>query len=155
MTLSDARLPTALVGLALAFLIGCTEDPNRIVLEPRGGSPVAVTVELATTPESRQLGLMYRSELGPERGMLFVFPEKEPRSFWMRNTKIPLDILYVEDDGTIVNVHERTTPFSEKSLPSAAPVRFVLEVEGGFCEKHGVRAGDRVRLGDLARAPRT
>ena len=85
--------------------------------------------------------------------MLFIFPERAQQSFWMRNTKTPLDILYLADDGRIVRIHERTVPFSEQGLPSDEPVRFVLEVPGGFSAEHGVRAGDRVELGELAAHP--
>jgi uncharacterized membrane protein (UPF0127 family) len=114
---------------------------------------VQVAVELATTPDSRQLGLMYRTSLAPRSGMLFIFPRRTNQSFWMRNTKIPLDIMYIADDGRIVRIHERTVPFSEQGLPSGEPVRFVLEVPGGFSAEHGVRAGDRVELGTLATSP--
>jgi len=145
-----------LVAIAIALLSSCrSEARDQVVIEPDGGAPIAVSVELATTPETRALGLMYRTELGPNHGMLFLFPDEQPLSFWMRNTKIPLDILYVDDDGRIVNVYESTTPFSEEVLPSSRPARFVLEVEGGFCERHGVGPGDLVRLGSLRHRPAT
>lgn len=136
--------------LAIALLASCRPTAgDHVVLEPKSGDPVTVTVEVVATPQARQLGLMYRDELGPNSGMLFLFPAAQPLSFWMRNTKIPLDILYLADDGRILNIHERTTPFSEKGLPSAGPSRIVLEVDGGFCAEHGIAAGDYVRLGDL------
>lgn len=122
-----------------------------MTVRPRAGDPVSVAVEIAATPGARELGLMYRDGLAPDTGMLFVFPRREPQSFWMRNTKIPLDIFFVDDSGEIVRIHRRTTPFSEAPLPSDRPVRFVLEVEGGFAERHGVSEGDRVELGGLAR----
>ena len=141
-----------LAAVALCLATNCSSEAgDQVVLRPAQGEPVKVAVELATTPSTRRMGLMYRSELGPKKGMLFVFPQKGPQAFWMRNTKIPLDILYLADDGRIVNFYANTTPFSEKSLPSEEPVRFVLEVEGGFCEKHGIRPGDTVELGKLAR----
>jgi hypothetical protein len=126
---------------------------NQVMLEPAAGKPVPVEVELATTPEARQLGLMYRDHLAPGTGMLFIFPAPAPQSFWMKNTKIPLDILFIDDAGKIVRLHARTTPFSEASLPSDAPVRFVLEVPGGYSAEVGIREGDTVRLGDLANHP--
>jgi len=145
--------------LALAVLLivlpGCrtSRAADTVELVTSRGKSIPVAVELATTPESRQLGLMYRDHLAAGDGMLFVFPQAAPQSFWMRNTKIPLDILFIDDDGRIVRIHERTTPFSEAGLPSGVPVRFVLEVPGGYCDDVGVAEGDKVVLGDLARHP--
>ncbi len=142
-------------GLILLLLHGCSPSSaaSTVALQPASGSAIPVEVELAATPEARQLGLMYRDHLAPGKGMLFVFPQAAPQSFWMRNTKIPLDILFIDDDGRIVRIHERTTPFSEAGLPSGAPVRFVLEVPGGYCDDVGVGEGDKVLLGDLAKHP--
>jgi uncharacterized protein len=116
---------------------------------------VTVTVELATTPSARSYGLMFRQDLAPSTGMLFVFPQAAPQQFWMHNTQIPLDIMYLQDDGRIVRIYERTTPLSDTALPSGTPVRFVLEVAGGFSAEHGVRVGDTVELGPLAHTPST
>jgi hypothetical protein len=125
----------------------------RLRIVPRSGAPIDVAVELATSPEKRTFGLMYRRELGPRAGMLFVFPKAEPQQFWMHNTQIPLDILYVDDRGTIARIYERTTPMSDSPLPSGAAVRFVLELAGGFCAEHGVKQGDTIELGALAKTP--
>lgn len=143
--------------VALLVLAGCrgSHAGAQVELVAGSGQVVPVAVELATTPEARQLGLMYREHLAAGSGMLFVFPRSAPQSFWMRNTKIPLDILFIDDAGKIVRLHARTTPYSEDSLPSDAPVRFVLEVPGGFCADHGIREGDTVRLGALATHPST
>ena len=141
--------------LALAVLLASCRSAagDHVVLEPTDGAPVTVAVEVVSTPQARQLGLMYREKLAADSGMLFLFPASQPLSFWMRNTKISLDILYLAEDGKILNIHERTTPFSEEGLPSAGPSRLVLEVDGGFCAQHGIRAGDHVRLGDLSARP--
>jgi hypothetical protein len=142
------------LGVGLAAASACARDRgHQVQLQPANGKAVPVAVELATTPEGRQLGLMYRDSLAPGKGMLFVFPKAGLQGFWMRNTKIPLDIVYIADDGRIAHVARRTEPFSEKSLPSGEPVRFVLEVPGGFMDEHGVTEGDRVELGDLAATP--
>lgn len=162
--MTTARLPLgsfprglarrASVLVLLVLLAGCeSATADTVLLQPSKGAAVPVEVELATTPETRQLGLMYRDRLDPGKGMLFVFPKAAPQSFWMKNTRIPLDILFLDDAGRIVRMHERTTPFSEASLPSGAPVRFVLEVPGGYSAGVGLREGDTVRLGDLATTP--
>jgi uncharacterized membrane protein (UPF0127 family) len=148
-----------IAALALAVSLvaapGCRASgaSDSVSVVPSAGQPVTVAVEIAATPQARELGLMYRDSLGPTSGMLFVFPAKAPQAFWMRNTRIPLDIMFIADDGRIVRIHRRTTPFSETGLPSGEPVRFVLEVEGGFSDEHGVQEGDRVDLGRLATTP--
>ena len=89
---------------------------------------------------------MYRRELPELQGMLFLFPREAPLSFWMKNTPLPLDIIFINAAHTIVSLAENTTPFSENPLPSGNPVQFVLEVNGGFCQRHGVAVGDRVEF---------
>jgi uncharacterized membrane protein (UPF0127 family) len=144
------------LALLLALLSSCRASraaAGTVELVSNSGKVIPVAVELATTPDARQLGLMYREQLDPGKGMLFIFPASAPQSFWMKNTKIPLDILFIDDTGKIVRIHARTTPFSEASLPSDAPVRFVLEVPGGYCADNAVAEGDTVRLGALATFP--
>jgi uncharacterized protein len=150
------RLAAAALATALLFVAtGCAAAPGgpSVTLRPASGPAVPIRVELAATPDARELGLMYRETLAPDAGMLFVFPRREPVSFWMKNTKLPLDIVFIADDGEIVKIHASTKPFSEAPLPSVKPVRFVLEVAGGTCAAHGVKEGDRVELGALAQAP--
>lgn len=139
-------------GLAL-LLSACEPSGPSVHIHPARGPDVTVGVELATDPSSRSFGLMYRNELGADRGMLFVFPAAEPQSFWMKNTPLPLDILFIAEGGRIARIHARTTPYSETPLPSETPVRFVLEVNGGFTEQHGIREGDHVDLGALSQTP--
>jgi uncharacterized membrane protein (UPF0127 family) len=127
----------------------------QIQLLPLGGAPVPVVVEVVATPSLRQRGLMYREELPEGHGMLFIFPASTPLSFWMKNTLIPLDILFIEEGGRIVRIHQNTTPHSEAPLPSGAPARFVLEVAGGWTARIGVREGDTVEFGPLTNHPAT
>ena len=87
---------------------------------------------------------MYRSELKRGTGMWFVFAQDKPRSFWMRNTQIPLDIVYINGAGEIVRVVKNTTPYSERGLPSGAPARYVLEVNAGEAKPLGLIKGGRV-----------
>jgi uncharacterized membrane protein (UPF0127 family) len=155
MTRATTRTAVVALALLLALLASChaSRAAGTVELASRSGKVIPVAVELASTPDARQLGLMYRDQLEPGNGMLFIFPASAPQSFWMKNTKIPLDILFIDDTGKIVRLHARTTPFSEESLPSDAPVRFVLEVPGGYCADNGIGEGDTVRLGGLASYP--
>ena len=101
-------------------------------------------VELATSPEQRTQGLMFRRTLGPDAGMLFDFGHTEPVAMWMKNTLIPLDMLFIGSDGTVINIAQRTVPGSLTPIPSAKPVRFVLEVAGGTASRLGIKPGDKV-----------
>ena len=133
--------------LVLWLLCACASSSlPQVVLHPQKGEPVRVTVEVADTPQKRSFGLMYRRDLPELHGMLFLFPREEPLSFWMKNTPLPLDIIFINTAHTIVSIAQNTTPFSEKPLPSGSPAQFVLEVNGGFCRRHGVAVGDRVEF---------
>jgi uncharacterized membrane protein (UPF0127 family) len=102
-------------------------------------------VELAATGEQQAQGLMFRKTLDPDRGM--VFPRDPPgdASFWMKNTLIPLDIIFIRTDGTIARIAENTVPMSLDPIPSLEPVGAVLEIAGGRSAELGIKAGDRVR----------
>jgi uncharacterized protein len=102
------------------------------------------TVELATNDAERERGLMFRKELPEGRGMLFDFKEERPVSFWMHNTYIPLDMVFIRGDGRILSIAENTKPLSDALIPSGGPVRAVLEVIGGTARKLGIAPGDRV-----------
>lgn len=133
--------------LALWIVTACAADLQpRVTLYPQTGPPVHVSVEIAATNEKRALGLMYRRDLPESHGMLFFFPRQEPQSFWMKNTPLPLDILFIDSSLRIVSIARNTVPFSEKVIPSDKPAQFVLEVNGGFCQRHGIAVGDRIEL---------
>ena len=104
----------------------------------------AFTVELADNDGAREKGLMFRKELPEGRGMLFDFHAEAPVSFWMENTYIPLDMIFIRGDGSILRIAENTTPLSTKIVPSGGPVRAVLEVIGGTARKMGIAPGDKV-----------
>jgi uncharacterized membrane protein (UPF0127 family) len=132
---------------ALWIVASCAADPQaQVTLHPQGRDPLHVSVEIADTDEKRALGLMYRQELPELHGMLFLFPRQELQSFWMKNTPLSLDIIFIDAARTIVSIAANTTPFSEKPLSSRKPAQFVLEVNGGFCQRHRVAVGDRVEL---------
>ena len=101
-------------------------------------------VEIADDPRERSRGLMFRREMAKEHGMLFDFGSEQPASFWMENTYIPLDMIFIKEDGTIESIAERTTPLSRRSVTSKGPVRYVLEINGGLSDELGIRPGDKV-----------
>jgi uncharacterized protein len=101
-------------------------------------------VELAETPAQMEQGLMFRRELAPDAGMLFDFKEPTMATMWMHNTLIPLDMLFIDAQGRIVNIHERAVPQSDAIIAAAAPVRAVIELNGGTAARLGIKPGDRV-----------
>lgn len=105
-----------------------------------------IDVEIADNDHEREQGLMYRRSMDDSKGMLFIFSNEEPQSFWMKNTVIPLDIMYVNGKNEIVKIYKNTTPFSETSLPSLLPSMYVVEVAGGFSDRYGVREGDIINF---------
>jgi uncharacterized membrane protein (UPF0127 family) len=112
------------------------------IITRTGVHPFAV--ELATNDTERARGLMFRKELPEGQGMLFDFEREQPVSFWMHNTYIPLDMIFIRSDGRILSIAENTEPLSDKLVPSGGPVRAVLEVIAGTAGKLGIAPGDRV-----------
>lgn len=104
------------------------------------------TVEWAVTPEERSRGLMFREKMDADHGMIFDFLTEQPVSFWMRNTILPLDMVFIHADGTVYRVAEDTVPYSETPVPSGAPVRYVLELNAGTSRTISLDPGDRVDL---------
>ncbi len=102
-----------------------------------------ITAEIASTPQSRMIGLMMRERLAPNHGMVFVFEDKSQHCFWMRNTLIPLSIAFIDDDGTVVSIADMT-PKSEASTCPQRPVRYALEMDQGWFAKRGVTAGNKI-----------
>jgi uncharacterized membrane protein (UPF0127 family) len=105
-----------------------------------------ITAELATTPQSRTIGMMFREKTAPNHGMLFVFEYKAQQCFWMRNTPLPLSIAFIEDDGTILQINDMT-PKNDTLHCSQRPVRFALEMEQGWFARKGLAVG--AKLGGL------
>ena len=101
-------------------------------------------VEMAVTPEEQAKGLMFRKQLPEGQGMLFDFHREQPTSFWMKNTYVSLDMIFIRADGRILRIAENTVPLSETLVPSGGPVLAVLEVVAGTAKKLGIAAGDRV-----------
>jgi len=140
----------ALLAFACAAGTGGGAGP-RVVLEGANGERNAVRVELARDDEERARGLMYREKLEDDAGMLFLFPVAEDHGFWMKNTLIPLDMIFIGEDGRVVGVVENAAPRSLDLRSAGAPSRYVLEVNGGWAARRGVKKGDRVRFEGVPR----
>ena len=121
-----------------------TFETSEVVIETRDGERHDFRVELAVNQRQRMQGLMYRSKLAPGAGMLFDYGRETPIAMWMKNTIVPLDMLFIGADGVIVNIAERTVPGSLAPIPSDGPVRAVLEVNAGTTARLGIKPGDRI-----------
>ena len=108
-----------------------------------------IDVEVANTPATRDQGLMYRSHMADSLGMLFIFPDESREAFWMKNTILPLDIMFVDSKGVIDTIYRHTVPFDTSSLPSRRKVQFVVEVNAGFSDKYGIREGDLISFNTI------
>jgi len=115
-------------------------------VESPSGRSASVAVEVMRTEAERERGLMFRQKLGADEGMLFVFPESGDHAFWMKNTLIPLDMIFIAESGTVVGVVADAEPMSTTPRSVGAPNRYVLEVNGGWSAGHGVARGERVRF---------
>lgn len=116
-------------------------DP--LVIQTAGGK-LELMVELALTPDQQSRGLMFRKELAPLHGMLFNFPTEGPVTFWMKNTPLSLDMIFVDRRGVIKHIHPKAEPLSEKTIGPAVPVQAVLEIAGGEAERLGIKVGDKL-----------
>lgn len=154
-----AVLTAMMVAPLLAASACRAESPPAVATEAAVPAPVALEtltidsargsltfkVEIADDEAERQKGLMYRTSLAPDAGMLFIWDKAAPRAFWMRNTYIPLDIIYIGAGGQIVSIAAMTEPFNETPIPSEGPALAVLEIAGGRAAELGIAIGDRVR----------
>jgi uncharacterized membrane protein (UPF0127 family) len=113
------------------------------------GERIEFQVEVADDDRLRSRGLMFRKELPPERGMLLLFERPGRAAIWMKNTPIPLDILFIDESGTIVHIHEHAVPYSLATIASPERVRAVLEINGGQAAQLGIRIGDRIEYAPL------
>lgn len=146
-TLPALLLLIAAVALhSMTLAAGMPENLPRSTVSVISGDdePHRFAVRIARTPEQLARGLMFVTEMGDMEGMLFDFGRPRPASMWMRNTPMPLDMVFIREDGVISNIAPRTEPFSRKPILSDGPVRYALEVHGGTCERLGIEPGDRV-----------
>ncbi len=105
-----------------------------------------ITIQIADNDQQRAEGLMWRKYMPENRGMLFIFDDQEILTFWMKNTYIPLDMIFADKSGRIVSIHRNATPLNETSISSIEPAEYVVEVNAGFCSRYGIKAGDKIEF---------
>ncbi|MGH7874889.1 MAG: DUF192 domain-containing protein [Candidatus Binatia bacterium] len=121
-----------------------------MTVSTQGNRRVTFAVEVADTPVKREMGLQYRRELADDRGMIFLFAGESPQTFWMKNTSIPLDMVFINRERKIVGIVAATVPFSLDPRSVDIPSQYVLEINGGLAQRLGIRAGDLVQFEDIA-----
>lgn len=140
----SGKLRTAALALAVVQAGACAGPGKEVLLKGQ-----KFQVELAVTQEEQAMGLMFRESLPEDQGMLFIFPGEAPRSFWMRNTRIPLDILYFDGQWALVSLVNSAKPCAVQACPnypSKGPAQYVLEINAGKARELGVRKGDRLEV---------
>ncbi|MGH7813308.1 MAG: DUF192 domain-containing protein [Candidatus Binataceae bacterium] len=132
---------------AIAIVIaGCARGPRVTIVAPDGRRRAAVSVEVAGTPAKREVGLMYRKQLGASAGMIFIFRTPAHQEFWMRNTEIPLDMIFADSNRRVIGVVANAAPHTDTPRAVDGDSQYVLEVNGGFAAAHAIHAGDRLRF---------
>ena len=145
-----ALQPTFVAAAIVALAGGCHNERAAVILQPKAGRPVTVYVEVADTPDTQTRGLMYRTQLAPDGGMIFLFDREQNQSFWMKNTPLSLDMIFISREGRIVGIHANAEPFSLKSIAVGTRSRVVLEVNAGFAAAHGLAPGDLVTYRNIS-----
>jgi uncharacterized membrane protein (UPF0127 family) len=146
---SWARRAGAIAMLCLAALASAQDGPQKLAQVRLNAGIHNINAELASTPQQREIGLMFRTAMPANDGMLFAFEQPSKQCFWMRNTLIPLSVAFIGDDGSVVNIDDMK-PRTDDSHCSAKPVRFVLEMNEGWFAKRGIKAGSRLRGGPFS-----
>jgi len=139
-----------LLGFAmLQSVTACGAEP-RVKIATQQGRTIAFDVEIADSPAKRELGLQYRRDLASDRGMIFLFPSQSEQTFWMKNTPIPLDMIFIDRELKIVGIVEQSVPFSLDPRSVGRPSQYVLEINGGLAKRNGIRPGDSVTFEGIA-----
>jgi len=136
---------TVLVWLLGLVVSSCDAQP-RVTITTKDGRQFGFQVEVADTPGKREIGLMYRTELADDHGMIFLFPQESQQSFWMKNTPRSLDMIFIGQDHKIVGIVEQATPFSVDPRSVVGRSQFVFEINGGLSLRHGFKTGDSVQF---------
>lgn len=146
-----------LVALAPLLVLGCTDEPEHsdtqgfqdegtlAFLQTDGDTLRTIRIDIADTGAERKRGLMRQRSLGYDQGMLFIFETVDEGGMWMRNTPLPLDIVFVAPDSQVINIARRTTPLSEEEITPAAPRKYAVEVRAGFADRFGLTDSTRIR----------
>lgn len=121
-----------------------TKEGELTFQNEEGEFKAKIDIEIADDMVERAVGLMYRENMDMNKGMLFIFPEETWQSFWMKNTVLPLDIIFINKKMEIVTIHKNTTPFSEQSYPSTEPAIYVVEVNAGYTDQFNIFEGDKI-----------
>lgn len=147
------------LALVVGIFFSCGDDEKESVIETaeitfkkegelfllKGGEQIKkIDIEVANTPYERETGLMYRMSMENDQGMLFIFPGEAPRSFYMKNTYISLDIIFYNKDSTVVSFHENAQPLNVTSIPSNHPAQYVLELNAGKVKEWNIEVGDKI-----------
>jgi uncharacterized membrane protein (UPF0127 family) len=132
--------------LALGVIVTACQAQPKVIIVTQQGREITFEVEIADTPAKRELGLQYRRELAADRGMIFLFPHEAEQTFWMKNTPIPLDMIFINSNRRIVGIAEEAVPFTLDPRSVSRPSQFVLEINGGLSKRYGIQAGDSVRF---------
>jgi len=122
-----------------------SKEGNIKITDSTGTEKAAFDLEFATTDYERETGLMYRKQMKDNQAMIFIFEDAQPRYFYMKNTYIPLDIIFISPDSTVVNIAKNAKVLDETVLPSKAPAQFVLEIKAGLSDKYGIKKGDKLK----------
>jgi uncharacterized membrane protein (UPF0127 family) len=138
-----------LIVAVLATVTACQAEP-KVTVSTQGNRQVIFQVEVADTPAKRAMGLQYRRELADDHGMIFLFTGESPQTFWMKNTPIPLDMIFIDRQRKIVGIVAETVPFSLDPRSVGIPSQYVLEIKGGLAKRLGIQAGDAVRFDGIA-----
>ena len=144
-----ATIATLMSLFAMSARAASDAGPRVAIFGADGGKRAEVSVEIADDEAGRERGLMYRAHLGEDAGMIFVFRSPQVVYFWMKNTKIPLDMIFADENGHVVGIVANAAPYSEKTVGPGKPAQYVLEVNGGFCGRHHIEAGDWMRFVDF------
>jgi len=133
--------------IPLGFLLlfsACKAETPKVILQNKNGDKISVSVEVVKTQEARQLGLMYRKSLAKKSGMLFIFENEREHPFTMKNTYIPLDMIFINRSNKITGIVKNTLPKTKGPYTINVPSLYVLEVNAGFCRENGIEKGDSV-----------
>jgi uncharacterized protein len=133
--------------ILIVLFSGCRKSQETIELyfhNPAGTASPTILAEVARTPNKRSMGLMYRSDLSKRQGMIFIFPEEREQTFWMKNTYLELDIIFISRDLKVVSIVHRAVPLSTLARVSEVPAMYAVEIRGGLAEQWGIVPGSRL-----------